>query len=259
MLFGIQLAILAIFATPAFPQGLGAHYVDPGPNPPTVPSVWMYWGECYLYAEMFLTCVDDNGKEAYTPGGDDGWRLDSGCHLNLIDYDGIWIEKDPRPRDRTGCAYAYENERCCGKPQPIELAFSRKYLIRDLQNVALCRTGDGETRTVFADAGLPFAGKSFDFSNVSYSLRSGGNELTPRNPAIMTRQLTSGVEWIVLSNRLKICRYSNYWSDLLYNVSRPLVRIDTCVHSLVPLVLTLMPLNCMYHPIVYLFSLQYTP
>jgi hypothetical protein len=129
MLIGIQLAILAIFASPAFPQGLGVHYADPGPKPPTVPSVWMYWGECNLYAEMFLTCVDDNGKEAYTPGGDDGWRLDSGCHLNLIDYDGIWIEKDPRPRGRTGCAYAYEDERCCGKFQPIELTFSRKYLI----------------------------------------------------------------------------------------------------------------------------------
>jgi hypothetical protein len=161
MLFGIQLAILAIFATPAFPQGLGAHYVDPGPNPRTVPSVWMYWGECYLYAEMFLTCVDDNGKEAYTPGGDDGWRLDSGCHLNLIDYDGIWIEKDPRPRGRTGCAYAYENERCCGKPVPIELAFSRKYMIRDLRKRRLMSYRSWRNQGRFRGCGSALCRKIF--------------------------------------------------------------------------------------------------
>jgi hypothetical protein len=130
----IQLAILSLLATPALcvPQGLGVKWVDPGKEPPTVPSVWMYWGQFY-YSDigLWLTCIDDNGKEAYTPGGDDGWRLDSGCHLNLIDYDGIWIEKDPRPRDRTGCAYAFEDARCCGKFEPIELTFSGEYLTRD--------------------------------------------------------------------------------------------------------------------------------
>jgi len=126
MQFAIHLAIFAYFATPAFcaPQGLGVQYVDPGPGAPTVPSVWLYWGECYTDVATFLTHVDDNGKEAYTPGGNEGWRLDSGCHKDLIDYDGIWIEKDPRPREREGCAYAFEDSNCCGRFEPIKLAFS---------------------------------------------------------------------------------------------------------------------------------------
>jgi len=47
----IQFALLLTLASlgRALPQGLGVQYVDDGKKgEPTVPSVWLYWGECFL-------------------------------------------------------------------------------------------------------------------------------------------------------------------------------------------------------------------
>ena len=68
--------------------------------------------------------VDDAGVEKYSPDDLD-MKLNGKCHPNLVDYLGIWIEKDPRPaRAREGCAYAFYEDDCAGSYNPIELAFS---------------------------------------------------------------------------------------------------------------------------------------
>lgn len=122
----IKVAALLVMASlgQGSPQGGGVQYVDPGPTPL---RLWLYWGKFSLYdssVRWYRTHkVDDNGEKYYPASGKPGMTLNGKCHKNMIDYDGVWVDKDPRDVRQT-CVKVYEDDACEGNWDPIKIETS---------------------------------------------------------------------------------------------------------------------------------------
>jgi hypothetical protein len=91
------------------------------------PLVRLYLGETTSRNPAALIRIlmiqEQDGAEVYSPL----FAFDDKCHSKLLDYGGIWINKDTRPEgDRQGCAYASTSDVCNDDMDwdPISLTFS---------------------------------------------------------------------------------------------------------------------------------------
>ena len=70
---------------------------------------------------VLLTVTDLNGNEVYSQE----MALNDMCHGDLLDYAGIWTDKDPREGEyQQGCAYVSRKADCTGDFDPVSLTFS---------------------------------------------------------------------------------------------------------------------------------------
>jgi hypothetical protein len=126
------LSILSSLASTVLCQGAAGYgsYIDPAVKVITVPSVWLYKGKLPLLSlQGVILSKTEVSNADYASKYSPAFNLSDECREDLIDYDGVWVEADPRPSwQQQGCGYSWQTANCTGDvdPIPIDLKLSGK-------------------------------------------------------------------------------------------------------------------------------------